>query len=56
MEGLNGKPFASKNVYKYYSTVIHGWAGARADFKDEENLKQYKDVYSQVCTFFGNVL
>ncbi|KAG8998153.1 hypothetical protein FRB93_013835 [Tulasnella sp. JGI-2019a] len=56
MKGLESKPFASKNVYKYYSTMPHGWAAARANFADEENLKEYKDVYARATAFFKNAL
>jgi len=53
---LESKPFYSKSVYKYYSTVHHGWAAARANFEDEENLKEYQDVYQRLSDFFTNVL
>ncbi|KAG8826753.1 hypothetical protein FRC19_007766 [Serendipita sp. 401] len=51
---LESKPFASKNAYRVYPTMHHGWAAARANLDDEENLKQYKDVYSRLATFFQN--
>jgi hypothetical protein len=31
----------------------HGWAAARADLKDEENLKQFEDVYKRLADYFG---
>lgn len=30
----------------------HGWAAARADLKDEENVKQFEDVYKRLADFF----
>ena len=24
-----------------YTTMVHGWMSARADFEDEENIKEY---------------
>jgi dienelactone hydrolase len=33
----------------------HGWAAARADLKNEENKKEYEDVYSRVAAFFKSV-
>ncbi|KIO23291.1 hypothetical protein M407DRAFT_214861 [Tulasnella calospora MUT 4182] len=56
MEIANKKPFASKNKYKRYPTQIHGWAAARADLSDPENLKQYEDVYTELSHFFKNAL
>ncbi|KZS90326.1 alpha/beta-hydrolase [Sistotremastrum niveocremeum HHB9708] len=52
---ISTKPFASKNAYKYYPTVHHGWAAARANLSDPENLKQYEDVYSRITGFFEGV-
>ncbi|KAG8829591.1 hypothetical protein FRC17_006359 [Serendipita sp. 399] len=51
---LASKPFASKNAYRLYPDMHHGWAAARANLDDPENLKQYKDVYSRLATFFQN--
>ena len=31
----------------------HGWAAARANLKDAENLKQYEDVYRRLGEFFS---
>jgi len=55
-ERLQARPFASKCEYKYYATVHHGWAGARANLKDEENVKEFKDVYTRSGAFFKSVL
>jgi len=52
---LESKPYAAQNVYKRYPTVHHGWAGARANLKDEENLKQYQDVLQRMATFYTSV-
>ncbi|KAG8857633.1 hypothetical protein FRB96_005651 [Tulasnella sp. 330] len=56
MKGLESKPFASKNVHKRYDTMPHGWAAARANLEDKENLKEYKDVYERTATFFKGIL
>lgn len=53
---MSKKPFASKNVVKRYDDMHHGWAGARANLKDEANLKQYKDVFEELTKFFNNTL
>ncbi|KAG8931188.1 hypothetical protein FRC02_003084 [Tulasnella sp. 418] len=41
--------------YKEYLNMHHGWAAARGDLQDPENLKEYEDVYSRLATFFRNV-
>ena len=38
---LKDKPFGSKNVYKVYPTMFHGWAAARGDLSNEENKKEF---------------
>lgn len=53
MAGLSEKPFASKNEYKVYSNMPHGWAAARADFKSEEGKKEFEDVYGRLASFFN---
>ncbi|KIY67433.1 dienelactone hydrolase [Cylindrobasidium torrendii FP15055 ss-10] len=49
---LSKKPFADKNDHKNYDNQIHGFAAARGDLKDPENLKQYEDVYGRLANFF----
>ncbi|KAL1857372.1 hypothetical protein Plec18170_003496 [Paecilomyces lecythidis] len=39
-----------------YDTQVHGWMGARADFNDEENKKEFERGYKQVADFFGKFL
>jgi len=56
MKALESKPFASQCVHKRYSNMPHGWAAARGNLKDEENLKAYEDVVSRTSTFFNGVL
>jgi len=41
MKVLSTKPFAAKNSFKIYSNMFHGWAAARANLDDPENLKEY---------------
>jgi len=53
---LEIKPFASQNVYEHYPTMHHGWAAARGDLSNPENLKCYKDVYQKVGDFFNATL
>lgn len=40
------------NVVENYSTMHHGWMGARANLQDKENEKEYKRGYDQTATFF----
>jgi len=54
-EALSTKPFASKNVWKVYDTVHHGFAAARAKLTDPEYKAQYEDVYARLATFFNDV-
>jgi len=54
-KALESKPYAAKNVYKRYSTMHHGWAGARANLADEENLKEYSDVLKRMAAFYKSV-
>lgn len=30
----------------------HGWAAARADLSNEENRKQYEDIYKRLADFY----
>ncbi|KAI5123735.1 hypothetical protein M0805_000328 [Coniferiporia weirii] len=53
VEKLSHKPFADKVVYKNYSNMFHGFAAARADLKNEENKKEFEDVYSKLRGFFA---
>jgi len=53
MKSLEDKPFAAKNMYKYYPTMFHGWAAARANLEDPENKKQFEDVYARLQEFFA---
>ncbi|WWC95014.1 hypothetical protein V866_001866 [Kwoniella sp. B9012] len=47
--------YPSMSDYHLYNTVHHGWAAARADLKDPENLKQYEDVYQRTADYFAKV-
>jgi hypothetical protein len=40
MKVLSTKPFAAKNSFKIYTNMFHGWAAARANLEDAENLKE----------------
>nr|XP_018261033.1 uncharacterized protein I303_06750 [Kwoniella dejecticola CBS 10117]OBR83191.1 hypothetical protein I303_06750 [Kwoniella dejecticola CBS 10117] len=44
-----------KSDYHLYDTVHHGWAAARANLNDAENLKQYEDVYQRTADYFTAV-
>jgi hypothetical protein len=55
VEILDTKPFAALNAYRYYGTMHHGWAGARADLSSAENLAEFADVYGRLATFFSRV-
>ncbi|KAK9384116.1 hypothetical protein V1515DRAFT_542377, partial [Lipomyces mesembrius] len=39
-----------------YSTMHHGWMGARANLEDEANLKEYIRGYTQFAEFFKKYL
>jgi len=55
VEILDTKPFAALNAYRYYGTMHHGWAGARADLSNADNLAGFTDVYGRLATFFSRV-
>jgi hypothetical protein len=38
------------------STRFHGWAAARADLNNAENLKEYEDLYKKLVHFFEKTL
>lgn len=43
----------TKGDFKHYDTVHHGWAAARANLKDPENLKCFEDVYRRLADFYA---
>ncbi|KAF6766486.1 dienelactone hydrolase [Ephemerocybe angulata] len=53
---ISKKPFASVSDHKNYKNMFHGWAAARGDLKNEENRKEYDDVYKRLVTFFQKAL
>ncbi|KAJ9094008.1 hypothetical protein QFC20_006988 [Naganishia adeliensis] len=55
VKALKSKPFADKCTHKTYPNMHHGWAAARGDLSNEENKKEYEDVYSRVAAFFKSV-
>lgn len=54
VDEVSNKPWASKNAYRVYTNMHHGWGGARANLEDEENLAAFTDVYGRLATFFKN--
>ncbi|KAF8758458.1 Dienelactone hydrolase family [Rhizoctonia solani] len=56
IKSISNKDFASKNAYKVYPNMHHGWAAARANLDDPENKKEYEDVYGTAVTFFKGVI
>jgi len=50
------KPFADKNAHKHYKNMFHGWAAARADLDNEENRKEFEDVYCELVKYFQKAL
>jgi len=32
--------------------MFHGWAGARGNLENEDNMKEFRDVYQRLATFF----
>jgi len=43
---------ATGGVVETYSTMHHGWMGARANLEDPANLKEYERGYKQMAEFF----
>lgn len=54
IDEVGNKPWASKNAYRVYSNMHHGWGGARADLDNEENKAAFTDVYGRLATFYKN--
>ena len=42
----------SHSEMELYSTMFHGWMGARANLEDQENAKEFNRGYKQVVSFF----
>jgi len=53
---LAKKPYASLCDHKYYKNMHHGFAAARSDLKNAENLKEFEDVYGKLVNFFKKAL
>ncbi|KAM0174096.1 hypothetical protein ACHAPC_010137 [Botrytis cinerea] len=47
---------AGNGVVETYSTMHHGWMGARANFDNEDNAKEYVRGYQQCAAFFSEHL
>jgi len=47
---------ATGGVVETYSTMHHGWMGARANLEDPANLKEYERGYKQLAEFFNKHL
>ncbi|TYJ54040.1 hypothetical protein B9479_005304 [Cryptococcus floricola] len=54
VKGFKSKPF--DHSFTLYDTVHHGWAAARADLQDEENAKQFEDVYKRLGEWFASAI
>jgi len=52
---LKSKSWADKNAYHYFGETFHGFAAARANLDDAENVKHYTDLYSRLATFLTNI-
>lgn len=46
----------SASVVETYSTMFHGWMGARAKLNDETNRAEYERGYNQAAEFLGKHL
>lgn len=53
---LSSKPFAAQNVFHHYKDEVHGFAGARADFKNERDAKAFRGAYVEAARFFDGVM
>jgi len=56
---VEAKPFASKNVYKDFPTMHHGWMGMRGvnsatDFNKQEVVDRYAEALADLVNFFKN--
>ncbi|TGO24386.1 hypothetical protein BPAE_0104g00160 [Botrytis paeoniae] len=47
---------AGNGVVETYSTMHHGWMGARANFENEDNVKEYVRGYQKCAAFFSEQL
>lgn len=45
-----------ENEVESYVPMQHGWMAARADFENEESLKEFERVYKQLANFFAKHL
>lgn len=45
--------YKADSVVKTYSTMHHGWAAARADLKDKDNLAKFGEAYEELANFFN---
>jgi len=52
VDTLADRPFATKNSWKVYPSVNHGFAAARANLTDPDGKAQFEDVYSRLSSFF----
>jgi len=51
------KPFSSKNVFKTFPTIYHGWMGTRGvgsatDFNKQEVVNRYAEALADLVNFF----
>ncbi|RXW23830.1 hypothetical protein EST38_g2024 [Candolleomyces aberdarensis] len=53
---IGKKSFASLNDHKYYKNMFHGWAAARGDLNNEDNKREYEEVYGKLIEFFKKSL
>ncbi|KAI8916591.1 Alpha/Beta hydrolase protein [Powellomyces hirtus] len=49
---LKTRPGNEKNHFRVYPEMHHGWAGARANLANPDNLREFHDVYSRFGAFF----
>ncbi|RKO85426.1 Alpha/Beta hydrolase protein [Blyttiomyces helicus] len=49
---LAKKPFAARNVHRRFTTMRHGWIGARANYDDPENVKGAQEATDILADFF----
>ncbi|KAJ2919319.1 hypothetical protein MD484_g1097, partial [Candolleomyces efflorescens] len=56
LDVIGKKSFASLNDHKYYKNMFHGWAAARGDLNNEDNKREYEDVYGKLVQFLKDTL
>jgi len=55
-EVLNKKPFASKNIWKRFDDMHHGWAGARGNWEDPVVGERAREAIDITIKFYKSTI